>query len=108
MIAPIVAGAVIVVAGYLVLAQVTLEAYCWPPSVGRGEPVELHVSTDAPTFDVEVAREGAESEPVWSAEGIAGRSHDTPDDASSNGCGWPPALEIPVGATGGRGTTPSP
>ena len=76
----------------------TLEAYCWPPSVGRGEPVELFVSTDAPTFDVAVVREGAGSEPVWSAEGIAGRSHDTPEDASSNGCGWPPALEIPVGA----------
>ena len=76
----------------------TLEAYCWPPSAGRGEPVELFVSTDAPTFDVTVLRKGAGSEPDWSAEGIAGRSHDTPDDASSNGCGWPPALEIPVGA----------
>ena len=54
-IAPIVAGALIVIAGYLVLAEVTLEAYCWPPSVGRGEPVELFVSTDAPTFDVTVA-----------------------------------------------------
>ena len=75
----------------------TLEAYCWPPSVGHGEPVELFVSTDAPTFDVTVVREGAGSEPVWSAKAITGRSHDTPDDASSNGCGWPPALEIPVG-----------
>jgi hypothetical protein len=64
---------------------------------GRGEQVGLFVSTDAPTFDVAVVREGAGSEPVWSAEGIAGRSHDTPEDASSNGCGWPPALEIPVG-----------
>ncbi len=27
----------------------------------------------------------------------AARSHDTPVDASSTGCGWPPALEIPVG-----------
>jgi len=76
---------------------VTLEAYCWPPSVGRGEPVDLHVSTDAPTFDVAVVRESAGSEPVWSAEGIGGRSHEAPDDASSNGCGWPPTLEIPVG-----------
>ena len=75
----------------------TLEAYCWPPSTGRGEPVGLCVSTDAPTFDVAVVREGAEGEPIWSAEGIGGRSHDTPDDASSNGCGWPSALEIPVG-----------
>jgi len=75
---------------------VTLEAYCWPLSVGQGEPVELIVSTDAPSFDVEVVREGAEPEPVWSAEGIAGRSFDAPEDASSNGCGWPVALEIPA------------
>ena len=75
----------------------TLEAYCWPPSVGRGEAVGLRVSTDAPTFDVAVVQESAEPERVWSAEGIGGRSHDTPDGASSNGCGWPPALEIPVG-----------
>ena len=37
----------------------TLEAYCWPPSTGRGEPVALHVSTDAPSFDVEVPSEDA-------------------------------------------------
>jgi hypothetical protein len=76
---------------------VTLEAYCWPPSAGRGEQVGLFVSTDAPTFDVAVVREGAEGEPIWSAASIGGRSHDTPDDASSNGCRWPSALEIPVG-----------
>jgi hypothetical protein len=76
---------------------VTLEAYCWPPSAGRGEPVGLFVSTDASSFDVAVVRESAEGERIWNAEGIGGRSHDTPDEASSNGCRWPPALEIPVG-----------
>ena len=75
----------------------TLEAYCWPPSAGRGEQVGLFVSTDAPSFDVAVLREGAEGEPIWSAKSIGGRSHDTADDASSNGCRWPSALEIPVG-----------
>jgi len=74
----------------------TLEAYCWPPSVARGEAVGLRVSTDAPSFDVMVAREGAASEPAWSIEQVAARSHETPADASSNGCGWPIALEIPV------------
>jgi len=76
---------------------VTLEAYCWPPSTGRGEPVGLHVSTDAPSFDVEVAREDATREPVWRAESVPGEPHETPPDPSSNGCRWPPALEIPVG-----------
>src|SRR6185436_3857530 len=74
----------------------TLEAYCWPPSGARNEAVGLRVSTDAPWFDVVVAREGAASEPVWGIEQMAARSHETPVDASSNGCGWPTSLEIPV------------
>ena len=59
----------------------TLEAYCWPPSAVRGEAVGLRVSTDASSFDVEVAREGAANEPVWSVEQVTARSHDTPADA---------------------------
>jgi hypothetical protein len=76
---------------------VTLEAYCWPPSAGPNEQVELRVSTDAPAFDVTVVREGTPPEPAWRADRIPGRTHDTPDDASANGCGWPSALEIPAG-----------
>jgi hypothetical protein len=76
---------------------VTLDAYCWPPSAGRGEPVALHVSTAAPSFDVEVAREGATREPVWRTEGVPGALHSTPPNASSSGCRWPAALEVPVG-----------
>jgi hypothetical protein len=74
-----------------------LEAYCWPRSVAPGEPVGLHVSTDAATFAVEVAREGAEREVVWRRDGLAGAHHPTPEDAAAEGCGWPVALEIPVG-----------
>jgi hypothetical protein len=74
-----------------------LEAYCWPPSVAPGEPVALHVSTDAPAYRVSVAREGAGSKVVWRSEGVGPGRHATPTDASSDGCGWPAALEIPVG-----------
>jgi hypothetical protein len=74
-----------------------LEAYCWPRSVEPGEPVSLHVSTDAGAVDVAVVRDGAEPLSVWHAEGIPTDHHLTPDDASSNGCEWPPATEIPVG-----------
>ena len=55
------------------------------------------VSTDRGAFDVEVAREGAEREIVWRAGGVRAEHHPTPDGASSNGCDWPAALEIPVG-----------
>lgn len=75
----------------------TLAGYCWPPSVARGEPAALHVSTDAGTFDVEVAREGSEREPVWRATDVPAEYHQTPEGASANGCDWPSAVEIPVG-----------
>ncbi len=74
-----------------------LEAYCWPLSVAPGESVSLHVSTDLPSFDVEVTRDGAEPVTVWTARRLAAGHHPTPENASSNGCGWPAALEIPVG-----------
>jgi hypothetical protein len=74
-----------------------LEAYCWPMSVAPGEPVGVHVSTDAPSFDVVVTREGADPEVVWRREAAIAGNHPTPEHASSQGCGWPEAFEIPVG-----------
>ena len=74
-----------------------LEAYCSPRSAAPGETLPLHVSTDAATFDVEVAREGADRDVVWRAGPIEGSAFETPADAAANGCGWPPALEIPIG-----------
>jgi hypothetical protein len=71
---------------------VTLEAYCHPASVAAGEPVALHVSSSSPTVSIEIAREGASRDVVWTGE-IEARLHDTPEDASANGCGWP-AVEI--------------
>ena len=41
-----------------------LQAYGWPQSVAPGEPVDLHVSTDAATVGVEVARDGASRDVV--------------------------------------------
>jgi hypothetical protein len=74
-----------------------LEAYCFPRSALPGESLPLHVSTDAGAFDVEVAREGAERTVVWRAAGVEAGAHATPADATEHGCGWPAALEIPIG-----------
>jgi hypothetical protein len=74
-----------------------LEAYCWPASVRPGERAGLHVSSDAGPVDVVVAREGATPSAVWRAEAVPVSLHETPPDASARGCGWPAALEIPVG-----------
>ncbi len=45
---------------------------------------------------MEVARDGAHRDIVWRGGGAAGH-HAVPDDASSRGCGWPAAFNIPVG-----------
>ncbi len=74
-----------------------IDGYCFPRSAVPGGSLPLHVSTDAATFDVEIVREGATRDVVWRAEGVRGQSHPTPDDAAVNGCGWPAALEIPIG-----------
>ena len=74
-----------------------LEAYCWPQSAAPGADVALHVSTDAPTFDVVVARCGAANEVVWEGRAVTAELHDTPDDASARGCGWPATLDITIG-----------
>src|SRR6266516_7186991 len=73
-----------------------LEAYCWPRSVEPGETVAIHASPDHGGFDLEVARDGANREEVWSGRGAAGH-HAVPEDASSMGCKWPAALEVQVG-----------
>jgi N,N-dimethylformamidase beta subunit-like protein len=75
-----------------------LDAYAWPQSVGAGEEVPLHVSTDRGPVDVEVAREGAERRVVWSRTGIVAEAHAVPEGASADGCGWPTALSIPTDA----------
>jgi hypothetical protein len=73
-----------------------LEAYCWPRSVEPGETVAIHASTDLDGFSIEVARDGGNREVMWSGRGAAGR-HAVPEAASAVGCGWPAALEVPVG-----------
>jgi hypothetical protein len=77
-----------------------LHAYCWPPSARPGDAVGLRVSADegdagAP-FEVEVAREGARREVVWTGRGVA-EHLPIPAEASANGCAWPDALQIPIG-----------
>jgi hypothetical protein len=73
-----------------------LEAYCWPRSVVPGQPVGLHVSTDAEAFDITVTRDGAEPIEVWRADAQPAGQYPAPDDAAANGCRWPAAMDIPV------------
>ena len=73
-----------------------LDGYAWPQSVLPGEEVALHVSSSG-RFGVEVAREGGETEVVWTGDAITGSEHPIPPNASADGCRWPVTLTIPVG-----------
>jgi hypothetical protein len=75
-----------------------IEGYPANTSIVQGSSLPLHVNTSAATFDVEVTRIGAKREPIWSKFGVPGQVHPVPEDASANGCRWPAALDIPVGA----------
>jgi len=72
-----------------------LEAYCWPRSVARHSSTNLHVSTDAPSFDIQVTKDDGASAPVFSEVGYA-QPYEAPQDTSSHGCRWPASFEIPV------------
>jgi hypothetical protein len=74
-----------------------VEGYCRPLSTAPGSPVSLHVSTEARHYSVTVERWGRERETVWSAQDLPGVFTPVPDDADARGCGWPVAIEIPVG-----------
>ena len=80
------------------LRPLFVEGYPARTSVVQGGELPLHVSTTAAKFDVQVTRVGAERQLVWSKVGVAGQEYPVADDASANGCRWPEALKVPVGA----------
>lgn len=76
----------------------SIEGYAGQVSYAPDEALTLHVSTSAPAFSAEIVRIGAERVSVWKQDEIAGASHGIPENASSNGCGWPVALSVPIPA----------
>jgi hypothetical protein len=77
-----------------------LDAYCWPLSVAPTEPIELHVSTDQPSFEVDVVRDHYETTTEWKGSG-SGEHHAIPPDAAAAGCRWPATLTMPAPAHAG-------
>src|SRR4051812_48886290 len=79
------------------MAREVVTGYCWPQSVTTREQVGLHLSSSGGRpVRVEVARIGVRREVVFSSAAVAADEHETPRDASSNGCGWPVALTLDV------------
>lgn len=71
-----------------------VEGYPGRLSYAAGDTVELHCSSSASTFSVEVVRAGARPEVVHRAEGVAADEHPVPPDAYAVGAGWPVAHRI--------------
>src|SRR5476649_2397362 len=82
------------------MSREVVRGYCWPQSVCTGGQIGLHMSSSAGRpVRVEVARIGVRRDVVFSSDAIATGEHETPSDASSNGCGWPVALSLDVDPT---------
>ena len=66
------------------------EIWCYTDrlSYAPGDTVTLMVSSTAPRYALEVARDGARAETVLVQDGLAARWQDTPDQCSVTGCGW--------------------
>jgi hypothetical protein len=77
-------------------ASPVIEAYAGQLSYQAGDTVELHVSSDAARYSVEIARIGARRQVVFTRDNIAGTKHPVPADAVSHGCRWPAEVRVPV------------
>ena len=77
-----------------------LEVWCYTDklSYAPGETVQFHTNTTAQTYSLEVVRDGADPEVVYSVEALPGQRYPTPTDANEVGCGWPVAHEWPLPA----------
>ena len=70
--------------------------YCERPCYSPGDMLRLQVSTTAKTFSFEITRDGLEPAPMLERAGLRGTQHETPADASVNGCAWPAAFELEI------------
>lgn len=78
--------------------EAVLEIWGYTPemSYAPGDRVTLHVSTTAPDWDLEIGRDGSVYQPLLYDSGLSGRHHETPEDCSVIGCGWPVAYEFDI------------
>ena len=74
--------------------SLTIEGYAGQISYKPGETLNLHVSTGAEKYSVEIARIGAQRTVVTNLVNIAGREYTIPENASSHGCNWPVSAQV--------------
>ena len=73
-----------------------LEGYTDQLSVQAGEEIGFCISSSAKKYSIAIARVGKTRQVVWTKEDLPGLQLTVPEDASSNGCGWPLAMRFRV------------
>ena len=73
-----------------------LDVYSGRQSVVAGEVVTFHVSANTRSVALSIVRIGVEEQEVFQLDEIAVTTHPVPARASSDGCGWPVAVTVPV------------
>jgi len=76
--------------------SLTVEGYPEKLSYQPGETLELHVSTPAKEYAIEITRLGLKPTVVWEKKGVPGHEYPIPENASSHGCGWPVSERISI------------
>ena len=75
----------------------SIEGYPDKQSLAPGDELQLHTSTTAIEYSLEIARLGAERKVVFQATKIPGGGfHPIPENASSHGCNWPVSFRTPI------------
>jgi len=73
-----------------------VEGYASQVSYAPGDMLKMHVSSAAAHWSLEIARLGAKREVVHQQQQIPGQVHAIPEQASSQGCGWPASWEMEI------------
>ncbi len=77
----------------------TVSGYCWPQSTEPGGTVGLHLSSaGGRPVSVEIARVGLHRDVVFHDPALVVEDHPTPIGADREGCNWPIAAEVAIGA----------
>jgi hypothetical protein len=77
-------------------AETRIEGYATAPAVAQGDTLELHVSTEATTYEVLIEDALDPSHVLAQYTGLPGMAFAAPESSFAWGCGWPVTLSAPI------------
>ncbi len=78
-----------------------IEGYASATSVFQGEAIDFHISTDSPTYDIEIYRTAAPPVCLYGTyvaaiDGLPGARHPIPPYSYQSGCDWPVSYTLAI------------